>query len=58
MAFPSDLPPHDALADDEDELGWDRSLHGRMVDCATDGDEIETDMHDCHETGGDIPCRT
>jgi hypothetical protein len=24
------LPPHDQLADADDELGWDRSVHGLM----------------------------
>jgi hypothetical protein len=29
------LPPHDRLADDQDELGWDRDKHGRFADFAT-----------------------
>jgi hypothetical protein len=29
-----DLPLHDELADEDDELGWDRDQHGRMVDHA------------------------
>lgn len=31
----TDLPRHDQLADDTDELDWDREQHGRMVDAAT-----------------------
>ena len=38
---PEELPAHDKLADDADELGWDRDLHGKFVDFATD-DEPET----------------
>lgn len=33
---PEQLPAHDRLADADDELGWDRDLHGRLVDFATD----------------------
>lgn len=29
-----ELPPHDQLADENDELGWDRSQHGLMADAA------------------------
>jgi hypothetical protein len=36
-----DLPKHDELADSDDELGWNTSLHGRMVEFASD-DEPET----------------
>ena len=35
MADP-ELPAHDQLADDLDELGWDRAAHGRMADHADD----------------------
>lgn len=35
-------PPLDQLADDEDELGWDREKHGRMRDYATPDDTIQT----------------
>lgn len=35
-------PAHDELADDQDELGWDRAQHGRMRDQDTDDDAIET----------------
>lgn len=31
---PEELPAHDQLADDQDELGWDRSVHGLMADAA------------------------
>lgn len=31
-------PALDELADDEDELGWDREQHGRMADFATDAE--------------------
>lgn len=31
----TDLPPHDALADDQDELDWDREAFGPMADAAT-----------------------
>ncbi len=37
-----DLPAHDQLADDADELGWQRDTHGRMREYATDDDEIRT----------------
>ncbi len=39
---PEQLPAHDQLADDFDELGWDTDLHGRMVDAATDDDTVTT----------------
>ena len=39
---PEELPAHDQLADDADELGWDVDLHGRMVDAATDDDAVPT----------------
>ena len=41
MPVPNDLPLHDRLADEYDEDGWDREVHGRMIDFATD-DEPET----------------
>ncbi len=37
-----DLPAHDRLADDADELGWDRGQHGRMREYATDDAEVRT----------------
>jgi hypothetical protein len=30
------LPAHDRLADDRDELGWNVDVHGRMREFATD----------------------
>ena len=39
------LPAHDRLADERDELGWDREQHGRMADHASD-DEPETVPYD------------
>ncbi len=42
---PEQLPAHDRLADEQDELGWDRDQHGRFVDFATD-DEPETVPYD------------
>lgn len=42
MTAPNDLPRHDQLADDQDQLGWDRDLHGRMRDYATDDDAVQT----------------
>lgn len=33
-----EFPPADQLADDDDELGWDRKAHGRMADFAEDPD--------------------
>jgi hypothetical protein len=46
MTIPDrDLPAHDQLADDRDELGWDRSVHGLMADAATD-EEPETVPYD------------
>lgn len=41
-----ELPPHDQLADDQDQLGWDRELHGRMVDFAGPDDAVETVPYD------------
>lgn len=35
MADP-ELPAHDKLADADDVLGWDRGVHGRMLDHADD----------------------
>ena len=40
-----ELPAHDRLADDQDELGWDREVHGLMADAASD-DEPETVPYD------------
>lgn len=36
-----DNPDPQQLADDDDQLGWDRDKHGLMADAATD-DEPET----------------
>ena len=33
---PEELPAHDKLADANDVLGWDRTVHGRMLDHADD----------------------
>jgi hypothetical protein len=42
-----ELPAHDRLADDADELGWDTAKHGRMADYAVDPeDEIQTEAYD------------
>lgn len=39
----NELPKHDELADGVDQLGWDRDLHGRMLDFAVEPeDEIPT----------------
>ena len=35
MADP-ELPAHDKLADADDILGWDREIHGKMLDHADD----------------------
>ena len=43
---PEQLPPHDQLADDQDELGWDREKHGRMRDHAAPDDAVETVPYD------------
>lgn len=40
-----ELPAHDRLADDRDELGWDRDEHGRMLDHADDT-PVETIPYD------------
>lgn len=37
---PEELPAHDQLADDADELGWDVDQHGRMREFATDDDAV------------------
>lgn len=44
MADP-ELPKHDELADDQDELGWNRDIHGKMIDFADDT-PIETLPYD------------
>jgi hypothetical protein len=31
---PEELPPHDQLADADDELDWEREQYGRMADAA------------------------
>lgn len=36
-------PPLDQLADDDDQLGWDRDAHGRMRDQDTDDDVVPTE---------------
>lgn len=46
MSIPNELPPHDQLADEDDELGWDRELHGRMVDAAAPYDAVTTEPYD------------
>lgn len=43
---PEELPPHDQLADEDDELGWDRSLHGLMADAAAPDDAVTTEPYD------------
>ena len=44
---PEQLPAHDRLADEHDEDGWDRALHGRMADHATGpDDEPRTEPYD------------
>lgn len=35
-------PAHNELADEDDELGWDRERHGRMRDQDTDDDTVLT----------------
>lgn len=35
-------PPLDQLADDDDQLGWDRDTHGRMRDQDDDDDAVPT----------------
>lgn len=42
MAPEPTLPPHDQLADEDDELGWDRDEHGRMADYATGDEAVQT----------------
>ncbi len=41
-----DLPAHDQLADDADELGWDREKHGRMSDHAAPSGAVQTVPYD------------
>jgi hypothetical protein len=36
-------PPLDELADEADELGWDREHHGRMRDQDADDDAVPTE---------------
>lgn len=36
-------PAPDELADEDDELGWDRSVHGRMRDQDTDDHAVPTE---------------
>jgi hypothetical protein len=33
-----ELPAHDQLADEDDELGWDREKHGLFADFSTGED--------------------
>jgi hypothetical protein len=42
VTTPEQLPKHDKLADEHDQLGWDRDKHGRMRDYATDDAEVRT----------------
>lgn len=35
-------PAYNELADEDDELGWDREKHGRMRDQDTDDDMVLT----------------
>lgn len=37
-----DAPPLDQLADDQDQLGWDRRVHGLMADHAAADDAVAT----------------
>lgn len=43
---PEQLPAHDALADADDELGWDRSRHGLMADQSAPDDAVTTVPYD------------
>lgn len=43
---PEELPAHDQLADAEDALGWDRSVHGLMADHAAPDDAVQTVPYD------------
>lgn len=36
-------PPLEQLADDQDELGWDRDQHGRMAEQDADDDTVPTE---------------
>lgn len=38
----ADAPPPDQLADEHDQLGWDRDLHGTFADYATDDNAVPT----------------
>lgn len=40
--WPKDSPPLTALADKDDELGWDRSRHGKFADLGTADDVVPT----------------
>lgn len=44
--LPEELPAHDRLADDQDELGWDVDAHGRMADSAEPDDAVPTVPYD------------
>lgn len=35
-----EFPAHDQLADEDDELGWDREVHGLMADAASDDEPL------------------
>ncbi len=41
-----DLPAHDQLADDADELGWDVEQHGRMRDYAAPSGAVQSVPYD------------
>lgn len=43
---PEQLPAHDRLADDADELGWEVDQHGRMRDAAAPDDAVLTVPYD------------
>lgn len=39
---PDKTPPLGALADDDDQLGWDREKHGTFAEHATPDDTVRT----------------
>lgn len=44
MTVPSgDTPPLDQLADEDDQLGWNREEHGTFAENATPDDTVRTE---------------
>jgi hypothetical protein len=51
----SEHPDPGQLADNRDELGWDRDAHGRMADHAAPDDAVPTVAYEDPAEAGDAP---